>query len=111
MKSAKSNYVVIESPWKELPTRETYLARCLLDSIRRGEVPLCGHGLYTRALDDDDEKERIIGLTLHCKLIDLLVLTDGILAVYKDHGISTGMLIAINYAKILDIGIEYRSAP
>lgn len=97
--------VIIESPYKDNINRNTdYARKCLKDSISRGESPLCFHLLYTQVLNEDNELERDRGITTSFewhKFADKIV-------VYEDHGISYGMELAMNLAKVNKIPVEFR---
>lgn len=84
--------VVIESPFAAdlLRSREChwrYLRRCLVDSLRRGEAPYASHALFPHVLDDDDTRERALGIEAGL----LWGARADLVAVYTDHGISRGM--------------------
>ena len=103
--------VVIESPYagndgEELERNEHYLREALRHSLLKGEAPFASHAIYTLpgVLRDQDSTERMIGIGagfLWHEKADMLV-------VYKDHGISPGMIEGIANAKSLGIPIEYR---
>jgi hypothetical protein len=55
--------VIIESPYKgNVPRNKLYLRACIRDCIMRGESPYASHRMLTDALDDDDPREREIGI-------------------------------------------------
>lgn len=100
--------VIIESPYKgDVDKNLDYLRACMRDCIERGEAPYASHALYTQpgVLDDTNPAERERGMLAG---FAWMAQAD-VVAVYKDHGISSGMLRGINSAKDLDIPIEYRS--
>jgi hypothetical protein len=77
------------------------------DSLLRGEAPFAGHLLYAQIgiLDDTLHIERELGIAAHIawgKLADLV-------AVYKDLGISSGMVRGIEAAETAGLPIEYRT--
>lgn len=92
--------VAIESPWAGLGAGERaleYLRACIRDSLSREELPWASHGLlaHTRALYEEDPDQREEGLETnrqfiryHCSFV----------ALYVDHGISPGMLMARRWA-------------
>ncbi len=91
--------VVVESPFANIPDPMGYLARCMADCFKRGEVPFASHGLYTLkgCLDDTIPAERTKGIQggfLWGELADYVV-------VYEDYGISSGMQAGIdNYLAV-----------
>lgn len=99
--------VVIESPYAgDHASNIAYARLCLLDSIRRGEVPLMGHLLYTQVLNDTDPAARELGIDLHAKLIKNFAQK---LVVCTDRGISRGMQFGIDVATSLKIPVHYRT--
>ena len=55
--------VIIESPYKgNVPRNKLYLRACIRDCIMRGESPYASHRMLTDALDDDDPRERELGI-------------------------------------------------
>jgi hypothetical protein len=97
--------VIIESPFKgDIKYNTKYAQKCLKDSLDRGEAPLVFHLLYTQVLDEDNDKGRSKGLTTSFEWHKFAEL----IAVYQDFGISYGMQLAINLAKVNDIPVEYR---
>ena len=98
--------VSIESPYAGDTERNiTYAKRAMLDCIGRGEAPFASHLLYPQVLDDNDLIQRESGFACSFAWIQWA----DILVVYKDYGISPGMVRAIDYAIDSDIAIEYRS--
>jgi len=77
----------------------------LLDSLSRGEAPFASHLLYTQVLDDSIPDERQTGI--QCNLD--IMLHASLVAVYIDHGLSPGMMVAIAHARLNGIPIEPRS--
>ena len=101
--------VVIESPFKGTTERtqeqhRAYLNHALQDAIRRGEAPFASHHAYPGVLDDDNLKERTIGIAAGLcwgEMADLV-------AIYQDMGVSPGMTQAIDHYKAMGKPIEYR---
>lgn len=91
--------VVIESPWAGMPDGVdplAYLQQCIRHSVERGEAPIASHAMLcaTQALDDNNERDRALGLT-----INRIYITHAMrVVVYADYGISPGMKRAIEYA-------------
>jgi len=102
--------VLLISPFRaDNPTlrgnNRKYLRRAIRDSIiNHGEAPFASHEMYTRALDDNEPREREIGVNLllawfhHAEKM----------VVYADLGISRGMELEIAHAVLNKIPIEYR---
>lgn len=86
--------VVIESPYAA-PTDEgvaanlTYLDRCILDCLRRGETPYASHKMLTTALNDRAPAERALGIQAGLAMRKILAPR-----FYIDLGWSSGMLAA-----------------
>lgn len=100
--------VVLESPYAgDVQFNTAYARRALSDSLSRGEAPLASHLLYTQpgVLDDTKPDERAKGIAAGHEWIA----SAEALVVYKDLGLSPGMVKAINYANWLRIPVEYRT--
>lgn len=82
----------------------SYARECLLDCLKRGESPLASHLLYTQVLDDTNEAERVMGIMAG---LEWQSAADAIV-VYNDHGISSGMRLAIERACEAGRTVEYR---
>lgn len=99
--------VIIESPYAgEIEANVEYARACLRDSLRRGEVPIASHLLYTQpgVLRDDLADERALGIA--AGLAWRSVAEAG--AFYIDRGWSAGM-VAAQHAYLADaIPIETR---
>lgn len=97
--------VIIESPYAgNIRLNEAYLNACLRDSLLRGEAPFASHGLYTKALNDNNPEERDLGITSGLEYYRVA----NKCVVYSDLGISPGMAKGIDKAESLGIPIEYR---
>lgn len=101
--------IMLESPYwnndKRILTRNiAYAKLCMKDSANRGEAPFASHLLYTQVLSDANKKEREAGLKMAyawMKKSDLVVF-------YCDYGMSNGMILAYNKAKLFKIPYERR---
>lgn len=99
--------VVLESPFSgDVPRNILYARRAIRDSILRNEAPLASHLLYTQdgVLDDGILEERIRGMWAGWNWISYC----HALVVYRDYGISNGMMGGIRHAEVENIRIEYR---
>ena len=99
--------VIIESPFAEdVETNVRYARACVRDSLKRGEAPIASHLLYTQpgVLDDLVPAERQWGIDAGHEWMRVADLV----AVYLDHGISRGMLLGIDRARVMEIPIEHR---
>lgn len=80
--------VVLVSPWRgDHDRNRAYGLECLRDCLRRGEAPIAGHLLLTQVLDDNDPKDRVLGINagqVWLPVADLVV-------AYADYGITDGM--------------------
>lgn len=100
--------VILESPFAGSIQRNlTYARRALRDCLLRGEAPFASHLLYTQedVLDDNVPEERNLGIESG---LEWGLVADATV-VYKDYGISTGMLLGIQRARINNRPIEYRT--
>lgn len=99
--------VIVESPYAGDVDRHTIYARmCVRDCLSRGEAPLASHLLFTQPgiLDDGKSDERKLGIEAGLAwhpVCDAVV-------VYLDHGVSSGMIVAIDRAKANGIPVEER---
>lgn len=108
-KVATKKLVVVETPYASenvalLQRHIVYAKLCLSDSLKRGEAPLVSSLLYPQVLDDRIKLDHDLAMLCSLSWIrgcDMVV-------VYIDYGITPGMQIAINTAKIKTVKIEYR---
>ena len=101
----KTKVVCLESPYAgDVENNLKYARRAMRDSMERGEAPFASHLLYTQVLNDDNPIERNAGIALGYAWMDY---ADEVV-VYKDYGISEGMMLAIERAKSNDIPVIYR---
>tara|TARA_Y100000310_G_C20703439_1_gene832225 strand:- start:293 stop:796 length:504 start_codon:yes stop_codon:yes gene_type:complete len=101
--------VVVESPYgKQEARNKIYAKSCVLDSIYRGECPLASHLLYTQygILMDSVKEERQLGMMLG--RMPIAYGKADLVAVYFDLGISEGMKLAIDTARVSGIRIDWR---
>lgn len=101
--------VILESPyagsvWGRWRNRR-YAVQCMRDSLLRGESPMLSHLLYTQALDDENPKERRLGIEAGLAWGPVAHAT----VVYTDLGISPGMRIGIDRAASEGRRVFYRS--
>lgn len=97
--------VIIESPYSGDRARNvTYAKLAMLDCLHRGESPLISHLLYTQVLDDDDPKDRAMGIEAGLTWYPSAELC----VVYADHGVSKGMLMGIRRAQERGVPVEFR---
>ena len=100
--------VIIESPYAgDVARNERYAERAVMDCLRRGEAPIASHLLFTRAgiLDDTKLRERTLGIEAgHAwmSVADCVV-------VYRDYGVSSGMVRGIHRAGHEGRPVEYRN--
>jgi len=102
--------VIIETPFKGDEGRNAkYLAAALSDSLNRGEAPFASHAIYTLpgVLNDDVPVERELGMEAGFAWQRVASKT----VVYRDLGISSGMVSGINLALSNGLGLEFRSLP
>lgn len=104
--------VVIESPWRasqaySVDQHRTYLMHAMADCVARGEIPFASHLYLAEILNDDDPRERALGISAgwewgrHADAI----------AVYCDFSISEGMALSIAHYEKLGKPIERRTLP
>ena len=88
---------IIESPYAGDVERNLEYARlCLLDSLKRGESPLCSHLLYTQVLDDTIPEERELGINAGLEWLKVAEKH----VFYIDYGYSKGMLHARDISEL-----------
>lgn len=103
----KKRRVWICSPFSGDVERNTkYPRACMRDAIRRGEVPIAGHLLFTQPgiLDDTCPEERALGMQLGQ---EWMAASDAV-AVYLDLGQSSGMVADQDEARRRGVHIETR---
>ena len=96
---------IVESPYRgDVARNAAYLDRCLLDSLKRGEAPIASHKIWPGILDDNNPEQRELGIEAGLAWVPVADL----MAVYVDHGISTGVENAMSRARLHKIPIELR---
>lgn len=101
---------MIESPYRATEGRSiadnlSYADEAMRDSLKRGEAPFAMHLLYPFYLDDRKADERARGIACGLAWSEAAELV----AVYCDNGISHGMILAIQQAKVRGIKVELRA--
>lgn len=97
--------VIIESPYAgDVDKNEEYLARCVTDSLSRGEAPFASQGFYTRYLDDTNRYERATGMSAGWAWLEKADLVVS----YEDYGVSEGMKQGLSVARDYGIPTESR---
>ena len=104
--------VVLESPFQASQgyTREqheTYMLHCTADCYARGESPFASHHVGAKVLNDDNPRERAIGIESGWPWGE----TADAIVVYTDFGISEGMALSIAHYEKLGKPIERRTLP
>jgi hypothetical protein len=89
----------------ERQLNEAYLNAALYDCYLRGEAPFASHAIGPRVLDDDNERERVIGMEAGFAWSEVCELV----AVYTDLGISSGMQKGIERWGARGLTVERRS--
>lgn len=100
--------VIIESPFAgDIEANIAYARACVRDSLKKGEVPLASHLLYTQdgVLRDEAPKERKLGMEAGWSMMR----DADFVAVYTDRGISGGMEQGVERARALGIPCYFRS--
>ncbi len=100
--------VILESPYAgDVEGNIIYARRCLKDSLDRGEAPIASHLLYTQpgVLLDSVTQERKKGIDAG---LEWMRVAEAVV-VYKDLGLSPGMISAVAHAEWLGIPVEYRT--
>jgi hypothetical protein len=99
--------VIIESPFSgDVEANLKYLNDCIRDCILNyNESPFASHLLYTKALNDDIEDERELGIQAGFKWRDTRTKT----VFYIDRGFSKGMIEGLKDAIKKGGRIEIRS--
>jgi hypothetical protein len=100
--------VIIESPFAgHVDANVAYAKRAVHDSLLRGEAPIASHLLFTQPglLDDLVPDERRQGMEAGLEWYRAAELC----AVYRDRGISSGMIAGIERAESLGVAVEFRT--
>lgn len=100
--------VIVEHPFSADSEKfTTYLKECLQDTLRRDESAMASVAIYvlTGALNDLNAVERAAGIAAGLEWYRVAERC----AVYRDWGISTGMIEGIAHAQQLRLPIEYRT--
>ena len=99
--------VIVESPFAgDVERNITYARACMHDCFKRGEAPFASHLLYTQkgVLDDLVTKERSLGIEAGLAWGEAADKT----IVYTDFGISGGMQLGVERAKLIGRPVEFR---
>lgn len=101
--------VVLESPYAgpdalTIGRNVLYARECLKHSLQLGEAPMASHLLYTQALDDSKPDERALGIDAGLAWGRVARTT----VVYADRGVSRGMRLGIERAKLAGRKVEFR---
>jgi len=98
--------VIVESPFAGGHKNVIFSRACVLDCLSRGESPYASHLLYTQKgmLDDSVEDQRRRGIAAADGWLEVC----DYVAVYRDNGISAGMVIGIIKAARLGKPIHLR---
>lgn len=98
--------VIVESPYAgDIAANVAYARECMRDCLYRGEAPMLSHLLYAQVLDDDNPREREMGIEAGLAWGTAAEAT----VVYLDRGISRGMREGIRRARAEGRAVEYRS--
>lgn len=99
--------VYLESPFAgDVETNIKYARACMADCLARGEAPFASHLLYTQEgiLNDNVPGERSLGISAGFAWAQFAQKT----VVYTDLGISGGMQLGIQNARLAEREVEYR---
>lgn len=99
--------VIIESPFAgNIETNLTYAREAMRDCLERGEAPYASHLLFTQPgiLKDEEPEERMWGIEAGLTWGQLADAT----VVYCDLGVTRGMELGIERAKLLGRPVEWR---
>ena len=101
--------VIVESPYRGstaeiLARNSAYRDRCIMDCLNRGEAPIASHRMFPGILNDDDPKQRELGIEAGLAWVPVADL----MAIYTDFGISAGMERAMLRARKCGVRIELR---
>lgn len=96
--------VIVESPFQgyNIKRNEVYMTRCLKSVIDMGGAPFASHAIYPQVLDEDDPKQRALGIQLGYAFWQG---ADSI-SFFLDYGMSEGMEAAYERAVSLGMKIE-----
>lgn len=84
--------VIIESPFAgDVEANTRYLKQAVIDCLHRGESPYASHGFFTHFLDDTNPSQRMAGIKAG---LEWAKAADAVIY-YLDHGMSPGMIFAL----------------
>lgn len=99
--------VIIESPYLGgVHWAVQYAKLCMLDALRAGKAPLASHLLYPGLLDDRVEADRNLGMRAGWSCYNKMAQQ---CRVYTDLGITKGMKLGMEHAKLHNVQINYYS--
>lgn len=131
--------VIIESPLgtnadgsrctpEQFKRNQEYVNACMLDCLRKGEVPFASHAIYPLVLKDADPSERRLGMEAGFAVAKAFCMADRLsylnsfmrtkaneepvvcmVAHYTDRGTSSGMLEVLERHRNMGIAIYERS--
>lgn len=102
--------VYLESPFAgDIERNIDYARACMADCLKRGEAPFASHLLYTQEgiLSDKNPNERMLGINAGFAWARFAQKT----VVYTNLGISGGMKLGIQNARLAGREVEYRTLP
>ena len=98
--------VIVESPYAgTVEANVAYAREAMRHCLDHGEAPFASHLLYTQIYDDTDPKERERGIQAGYEWMH----NADLVAFYIDRGWSSGMLMALKVARLLQKKTEVRS--
>lgn len=120
------NLTIIESPLSDKNGRSMdenllYLRQCLRDSWNRGELPFASHAFFPFFLNEHNPAERLAGIQAGYQFWNMLPCDEygnplgtgrmPTIVFYTDHGMSDGMKMALERARleIGGVGISMRT--
>src|SRR6185437_4418161 len=107
-RSNRMRLVILESPFAGNVERNLAYARAaMLDCLQRGEAPYASHLLYPQVLDDTQPAERRTGIEAGLAWGTMADAT----VVYTDLGLSPGMELGIERARLQGRRVDLRTLP
>ena len=102
--------VILESPYAgDIERNVAYARACVRHSLSQGEAPIASHLLYTQPgiLQDGDPEERQIGIAAGLAWMESAKAS----VVYIDLGVTEGMEMGMEAARLAFVPVELRSIP
>jgi len=100
-----SKLTKLERDARERALNITFARRCMIECLGRGQAPMAPHLLYPRVLDDNEPKDRELGMRAGRAWLIVCASVE----CYIDRGVSEGMRGDLRAAIALGMPIHFRT--